>query len=691
MRDLPGFYWDEERQRYFALAQENVARDLSRYDLRRVSAHDEPAPVPTSDANNQSNDFPRRDRTHLGANAPENRRRNGKKASSSRARDFPGDGSRRKKKRGGDASSPRDLSLSSRSGVAAPSERRPSDDAQKKPSGASREGHSASPFEALRARALGMALGGKNLRGRRVASPSDIVAAARRAHVRGLTLAGEIGANAFGHGFELAVEPLRVGHEWDTHANPRSFHTPDRILLAGAPHAESSGNAFSYVKRLRSVDHTGMGWGFAETAVCERSASACEDDAFANRALASSFMARETQRMRAVEWSAVRNAGIAGVMGFEDAVGPPCRRAPSPASDDDFEDYFATQHGATPHACLSTSLMGDGANRDPGRPPGGVAAISLTPPHLAFPGARVGRANASSALFFAAGDSPGRFRGNREFKNTRPGFFDAAVSPRTGAVACAAESHGLLLYDVRANRTVHRVARPLVSVAMSGDAVAVACDVGPHADASWPAGARAETFAVGLRDGTLAFVDSRTSRPSYFAPPRSARSSDASASGVAHSFVTDLVALRAKPGLLVAASADGGLGVWDARQTRAPARVLARGSPACVFDTRRRCAVDASERFVAFDQTHHVRAVAGRPSTAREVEALAAWDLESGTEAWRRERVAAPGAAAEVATALAVETEPGVRVWAGTRERLRLYVPKQTLGPGGDASLGVWG
>jgi hypothetical protein len=28
MRDLPGFYWDEERQRYFALAQENVARDL---------------------------------------------------------------------------------------------------------------------------------------------------------------------------------------------------------------------------------------------------------------------------------------------------------------------------------------------------------------------------------------------------------------------------------------------------------------------------------------------------------------------------------------------------------------------------------------------------------------------------------------------------------------------------------------
>ena len=94
---------------------------------------------------------------------------------------------------------------------------------------------------------------------------------------------------------------------------------------------------------------------------------------------------------------------------------------------------------------------------------------------------------------------------------------------------------------------------------------------------------------------------------------------------------------------------------------------------------------------MAFDQTHRVRAVAGRPSTAREVQALAVWDLESGTEAWRRERVAAPGASAEVASALAVETKPGVRVWAGSRERLRLYVPKQTLGPGGDASLGVWG
>ena len=136
------------------------------------------------------------------------------------------------------------------------------------------------------------------------------VDAATRAHVGGLTLAGEIRADAFGHGFELACEPLLVGHtlEWDTHislnAETRTFCTPDRILLAGAPHADASGDAFSYVKRLRSVDRAKKSWGYAETAVCERRARACVHDAFATRALASSYMARETQRMRAVEWSA---------------------------------------------------------------------------------------------------------------------------------------------------------------------------------------------------------------------------------------------------------------------------------------------------------------------------------------------------------------------------------------------------
>ena len=263
---------------------------------------------------------PRRDRTHLGANAPENRRRSGKGASSSRVRDPPGDGSRRKKKRGGerarergaDASSRRDPFSSSRRGVAAPSERKPKD-AQKQP-GPSREKNSASPFDALRARALGMALGGKNLRGRRVASPSDIVAAARRAHVRGLTLAGEIGADAFGHGFELAVDPLRVGHALE-HARERddSFVTPVDPPRGGA----ARGNPGSSPSGGRTSNGCGA-W------ITQEKAGALRRRRCASGASARAWTTRSrTARWRARSWRARRR-------GCARSSGPPRETRGSP-------------------------------------------------------------------------------------------------------------------------------------------------------------------------------------------------------------------------------------------------------------------------------------------------------------------------------------------------------------------------
>ena len=149
--------------------------------------------------------------------------------------------------------------------------------------------------------------------------------------------------------------------------------------------------------------------------------------------------------MRAVEWATARNAGLTGVMGFDDAAGTPDG---APGSDDDSEEDadFATQHGATSHACLSTSLMGDGANRDPARPPGGVAAISLPP--LAR-GGRAGLAPAPRriAAHLAAGTRPG----TREFKNrTRlrrrrrraQARSRASLSPRPAAVRRAREPRG---------------------------------------------------------------------------------------------------------------------------------------------------------------------------------------------------------------------------------------------------------
>lgn len=109
-----------------------------------------------------------------------------------------------------------------------------------------------------------------------------------------------------------------------------------------------------------------------------------------------------------------------------------------------------------------------------------------------------------------------------------------------------------------------------------------------------------------------------------------------------------------------------------------------------MFDTKRRCAVDTHERVVVFDQTHVVRALPGRPSTKREVESVAVWDLETGKRVWRREKNVDADGDAEVASAVAVETTPGVRVWAGTRNNLTLFVPKQVLGPDGNATFGCW-
>ena len=67
-----------------------------------------------------------------------------------------------------------------------------------------------------------------------------------------------------------------------------------------------------------------------------------------------------------------------------------------------------------------------------------------------------------------------------------------------------------------------------------------------------------------------------------------------------------------------------------------------------------------------------------------------AWDLDAtdGVAA----PVLSPADGIPPRSAVAVETEPGrARLGTGARERVGPYVPKQTLGPGGDASLGFWG
>ena len=259
---------------------------------------------------------------------------------------------------------------------------------------------------------------------------------------------------------------------------------------------------------------------------------------------------------------------------------------------------------------------------------------------------------------------------------------DAAVSPCTGAVACVAESHGLLLYDVRANRAVRTRGAPAGFVAMRGDARRRRVRRRPARRRVARAGARAETFAVGLRDGTLAFVDSAR-RPSYV----TARGDALKAAG-GFSFVTDLVALRETPGMLVAASADGGLRVWDARATRARRRACWRGSAGTRL--RHQAAMRGGRARAVRGVRPDAPRARGRGAAVHRARGGGARGVgpRGGDGGVAARRVAPPGASAEVASAVAVETEPGVRVWAGTRERLRLYVPKQTLGPGGTPASG---
>jgi hypothetical protein len=550
----------------------------------------------------------------------------------------------------------------------------------------------ASVLQTLRARALGLTHAHRI--GRRAFTPVDIVAAARGEQLKSLTLVGEVRATSFGHGFELCVQPLRVGFGRDGLAGSGSFDAsvngtpqnerrassfPDRVLCAGAfsfgtRNRQNASRSVSFVKPLRSADASGTRFGYADTAL--RSGNTPHDDsedededcAFNQDQMGSSFRAHETFRLRVVSWRFVKNSGVASLFGLD-----------AYDSDDELGETGTSQ---TSHACLSTSLTGDGESRDTARPPGGCCALTV-----GVGGTRRARLTEqykdSNTHFFAAGDSSGRFG-----ENTRPGFFDADVSP-TGTVACCAESFGLLLYDVRDGRAVGRVERPKTAVRFKGDAVAVACDVRggvvdttENENENATENRRNELFAVGLRCGTICTVDTRTPSPSYFKKSTSTHTQ--------FNFCTDLKALRAKPGTFVAASADGGLRLWDVRQTGSPVFELANGSPLIVFDTKRRCAVDTHERVVVFDQTHVVRALPGRPSTKREVESVAVWDLETGKRVWRREKNVDADGDAEVASAVAVETTPGVRVWAGTRNNLTLFVPKQVLGPDGNATFGCW-
>jgi hypothetical protein len=255
---------------------------------------------------------------------------------------------------------------------------------------------------------------------------------------------------------------------------------------------------------------------------------------------------------------------------------------------------------------------------------------------------------------------------------SRVGIFDASASMRTGRVAAAHERT-----SDRASVTTWNsdgTARCYYDIG-SSNATAIASDVDFWSDTSGTdsASGAAETIALGLRNGAFQFIDTREHRVHAGSRKMS-------------SMVTDIAPLSTHPGHFVAASADGGLSRWDVRALSRGPVIAYHAAASASFNPRRRIGMDPGETFVAMDVGRDVRDPQ-RPWIYGS-EAVALWDVRSGAELWRHERVSGEDfdarVEAETFTAVAVEASaarggrgtPSIRVWAGGLDTLRMYVPE---------------
>ena len=122
-----------------------------------------------------------------------------------------------------------------------------------------------------------------------------------------------------------------------------------------------------------------------------------------------------------------------------------------------------------------------------------------------------------------------------------------------------------------------------------------------------------------------------------------------------------------------------------------PVTTYRAGSTTATFCATRRFAVDESETVVVMDGARTTPGTRGVPGSARDVECVTLWDLRGGKSCGgtktSREREGGG-----TLPAAAVETSPAPRVWAGGRDTLRLFVPKQMCEGGWTsfAAVGGW-
>lgn len=470
---------------------------------------------------------------------------------------------------------------------------------------------------------------------RAASSPPPSLFAATRARQTRSSIASSPSspARALARGLHL------VGHlsieRWGAHVAviPVREHpddpAPTALVLAGSKGLRSRARAHALSSRGCVPDR----WGHAHTIL----SPIVHPRALAFPLSGQPSLREELTRVSLLPWSVARAMGIDGFL-------PPDAREP---------EGFASR-------VALTSRLESGAF-------GGYVSLRVASnldPERAFP-----------LRFYASGGGAG---GSVAGSSSRT-IFDAAASPRTGRIVAGTDAG---VASFRPWIDASRTGRPEIFCRCDSSVTAVAADVSYWSDAAGAGGGRgaAEVIAAGTRNGGISLVDTRDAR-------RCVRDGG----GRMTSLVCDLAAVRSHPGHVLAASADGGLARWDVRRASEPVTTYRAGSTSATFCATRRFAVDESETVVVMDGARTTPGTRGVPGSARDVECVTLWDLRWGKELWRYENVAREGRG-ETLPAAAVETSPAPRVWAGGRDTLRLFVPKQMCEGGWTsfATVGGW-
>ena len=456
MRDLPGFYWDEERQRYFALAQEHVARDLQRcatadddhYPLALIrdatalvrqltfAPPNDPPSTGRTSARTPPRTVAARDPTAAAWRAGAVRARAPCPPAAT-----PTDATARRI----DAAAARAATLATSAPRIVP-RHLPPPNGDFAPTPAPRRSIRERPLAPRRLRPRPCSRRrARQTRSSIASSPSSPA----RALARGLHLVGHLSIERWGA--HVAVIPVRE-HPDDP--------APTALVLAGSKGLRSRARAHALSTRGCVPDR----WGHAHTIL----SPIVHPRALAFPLSGQPSLREELTRVSLLPWSVARARGYRRFL--------PDAREP---------EGFASR-------VALTSRLESGAF-------GGYVSLRVASnldPERAFP-----------LRFYASGGGAG---GSVAGSSSRT-IFDAAASPRTGRIVAGTDAG---VASFRPWIDASRTGRPEIFCRCDSSVTAVAADVSYWSDSAGAGGGRgaAEVIAAGTRNGGISLVDTRDAR-----------------------------------------------------------------------------------------------------------------------------------------------------------------------------------